>query len=68
MSEIYIWRCCGEQIGEWSVVETWPDGTPRAWERRCPCGRGVMTQIDGGTLDLGLLERSKDDNDFEVFA
>jgi len=71
MIEILYYACCGAQMQgtPTMVFEEWPDGRPRAWEIRCPCGRTVGTYIDGGTLDLGLVRDSQlnQDNDFQVF-
>lgn len=63
MSERIMWICpkCG---GEFKYGE-WDDG---ARQGSCPCGATRAIQIDGGTLDLGLIEINEDDsNQFKVF-
>ena len=71
MKEILYYVCCGARMEgkPTTMFEEWPDGRPRAWETRCPCGRTVSTQIDGGTLDLGVVrdDQLNPDNDFQVF-
>ena len=77
MSEtFYICRCMAErkpfptqeELRAYRPIEE-REGDTTTWT--CPaCGTVILVQIDGGTLDLGLVrdEQLKDGNDFEVFA
>jgi len=68
MSETqYYWACCGAPIGANVEVSVMDDGTV-AREDKCPCGKSTFLQLDGGTLDLGLVrDEQLQRNDYQIF-
>lgn len=66
----YVCRNCavGRTIEELRAFEpiVVVEGNATTWT--CPeCGATILVHLDGGTLDLGLVQPDSD-NDFEIFA